>query len=89
MRHCHLTVNGRKVYIPSFLVKAGDIVKVAPKSAELALVKESLEGVERRGLPAWLSLEEGGLKATILRLPTREEIALPVQEQLIVELYSK
>jgi small subunit ribosomal protein S4 len=89
VRHCHLTVNGRKVSIPSFLVKPGDIVKVAAKSAELPLVKEALEGVERRGLPAWLSLEDGGLKATFLRLPTREEIALPVKEQLIVELYSK
>jgi small subunit ribosomal protein S4 len=89
VRHGHILVNGRKVNIPSFLVKTGDVIEVREKSRKVATILESLETVERRGVPQWLDLEKDNFKCTVRALPTREDITMPIQEQLIVELYSK
>jgi small subunit ribosomal protein S4 len=89
VRHGHLTVNGRKVNIPSFSVKAGDIVAVRTRSQKAPAILHALEEVKGRGVPEWLRFDAAKFSATIGSLPTREQINLPVQEQLIVELYSK
>ena len=89
VRHKHILVNGRKVNIPSFLVSVGDEITVKEKSRANALINESLEAVERRGVPSWLELSKDSYKATVKALPNREELTMPIQEQLIVELYSK
>ena len=89
VRHGHFTVNGRKVDIPSFSVKPGDVVAVRQNSQKNASILHALEEVKGRGIPEWLTTDAEGLSATIGSVPTREQINLPVQEQLIVELYSK
>ena len=88
-RHGHFTVNGRKVDIPSYQVKPGDVVGVRASSAENPAIQHALEEVKGRGVPEWLSFDQGTMSGRIASLPTREQINLPVQEQLIVELYSK
>ena len=88
-RHGHFTVNGRKVDIPSYQVKAGDLIGVRASSAENPAIQHALEEVKGRGVPEWLSFDPGTMSGRIASLPTREQINLPVQEQLIVELYSK
>lgn len=87
--HNHFWVNGRKVNVPSFLVKIGDIVEVREKSKKVQAIQDSLEAVVRRGVPQWLDLEKEGLKGFIKGFPVREDLTMPMQEQLIVELYSK
>ncbi len=89
VRHKHILVNGRKVNVPSFLVSVGDEIVVKEKSRANALINESLEAVERRGVPSWLELSKDSYKAKVKALPNREELTMPIQEQLIVELYSK
>lgn len=89
VRHGHFTVNGRKVDIPSFSVKPGDVVAVRQNSRKNASILHALDEVKGRGIPEWLTADSEGLSATISAAPTREQINLPVQEQLIVELYSK
>ena len=89
VRHGHLTVNGRKVDIPSFSVKPGDVVAVRPTSRKAAPILHALEEVKGRGVPEWLQFDAENMSAKIGSIPTREQINLPVQEQLIVELYSK
>ena len=89
VRHGHLTVNGRKVNIPSFSVKPGDVVAVRESSRKSPSILHALEEVKGRGVPEWLSFDAGSMSGRIASLPTREQINLPVQEQLIVELYSK
>jgi len=89
VRHGHFLVNGKKVDVPSYQVKAGDVVAVRGASAQDAVIQHALEEVKGRGLPAWLSFDAGQMAGKIASLPTREQINLPVQEQLIVELYSK
>jgi small subunit ribosomal protein S4 len=89
VRHGHFTVNGRKVDIPSFSVKPGDVVAVRPTSLKAPAILHALEEVKGRGVPEWLQYNAEGLSARIGSVPTREQINLPVQEQLIVELYSK
>ena len=89
VRHKHILVNGRKVNIPSFLVAEGDVISIKEKSRANALLNENLEAVARRGVPTWLALDKDNYKATVKTLPNREELTLPIQEQLIVELYSK
>ena len=89
IRHGHLKVNGRKVDIPSFLLKPGDTVEIREKSRSSVRVKEAMLSAERKSVPVWLELEAKDFKGTFKNYPSREEIALPVQEQLIVELYSK
>ena len=89
VRHGHFTLNGRKVNIPSIQAKAGDVLQLREKSRKIASVTESLEGVVRRGIPQWLELDKDAFKGTVKALPVREDITMPIQEQLIVELYSK
>ena len=85
--HRHIMVNGRKVNVPSFLVKEGDDVEVADKN--LPPVRNALESVVRRGIPSWLELDKEGAKGKVKLLPTRDDITLPIKEQLIVEYYSR
>jgi small subunit ribosomal protein S4 len=89
VRHGHFTLNGRKVNIPSIQAKAGDVLQLREKSRKVASITESLEGVVRRGIPQWLELDKDAFKGVIKALPVREDITSPIQEQLIVELYSK
>ncbi len=89
VRHNHIMVNGRKVNIPSFLISVDDVISVKEKSRTNSNIVESLEAVDRRGVPTWLELDKDAFKATVKTLPNREEITMPIQEQLIVELYSK
>ncbi len=89
VRHGHFTVNGRKVDIPSYAVRPGDTVAVRASSNENPTIQHAAEEVKGRGIPEWLALEPTGLAGRVSQLPTREQINLPVQEQLIVELYSK
>ena len=89
VRHGHFTVNGRKVDIPSFAVRQGDTVAVRSTSATNVTIQHATEEVKGRGVPEWLLLDLGALSGRISSLPTREQINLPVEEQLIVELYSK
>jgi small subunit ribosomal protein S4 len=90
VRHRAVAVNGRRVDIPSFLVKTGDVVQIVPgRNGQVARVKENLERTKDRPQPAWIQLDAAGLKSVIVRSPSKEDIGLPIQEQLIVELYSK
>jgi len=89
VRHGHFRVNGRRVTIPSVLLKAGDVVEIQPKSRELTEIAGALEGAKKRRVPAWLEMDAGNFKATVRTLPSKEEMAIPVQEQLVVALYSK
>jgi small subunit ribosomal protein S4 len=89
VRHGHFTINGKKVDIPSFQVRAGDVVGLRQGSRENPTIVHAMEEVKGRGIPEWLSLDAGAVAGKISQLPTREQINLPVQEQLIVELYSK
>jgi small subunit ribosomal protein S4 len=89
VRQNHFTVNGRKVNIPSFQVSTGDVIEVKDKSKKLKVVLDSLETVVRRGIPAWVELDKDKLRGTLTAIPNREDLTMPMQEQLIVELYSK
>ena len=89
VQHSHFLVNGRKVNIPSFQVKIGDAVEVRERSKKIQLIQDSLDAVVRRGVPQWLDLEKDSLKGVVKGLPVREDLTMPMQEQLVVELYSK
>jgi small subunit ribosomal protein S4 len=89
VRHSHFTLNGRKVNIPSIQVRVGDVIQLREKSRNIACINESLEAVVRRGMSQWLELEKDSYKGVVKALPSREDITMPIQEQLIVELYSK
>jgi small subunit ribosomal protein S4 len=89
VRHGHFLVNGRKVDVPSYLVKVGDVLTVRQTSHEAPAILHAIEEVKGRGIPEWLSFDPASLSGRVVSLPTREQINLPVQEQLIVELYSK
>jgi len=87
--HGHILVNGRRVDVPSSLVKAGAVVSLKEESRKNELIKMCLDTAKGRGVPAWLDLDADRFQGTVRQLPNREDIALPIQEQLIVELYSK
>jgi small subunit ribosomal protein S4 len=87
--HGHFVVNGRRVDIPSYLVRAGDQIAVAERSREIPAIKAAMEGAQKRGMPSWLEQETQVLRGVVRALPTREDIVIPVQEQLVVALYSK
>lgn len=87
--HRHLRVNGNGVSIPSYIVKPGQIIEIKEKSKGKARVNEALETVERRGIPQWLELDKASHKGVVKALPKREDITMPIQEQFIVELYSR
>ncbi|MGB9710984.1 MAG: 30S ribosomal protein S4 [Thermodesulfovibrio sp.] len=89
VKHGYFLVNGRKVDIPSYLVRPGDIIEIIPSGKELEIIKESFTLAEQRGFPEWVEVNTEEMKGKFLRLPERDEIQLPVQEQLIVEFYSK
>ncbi len=89
IRHNHFLVNGRKVTIPSYLVKVGDVIEVKEKGRSVLPITEALDAVVRRGIPQWLELDKDNFKGTVKAYPVREDLTMPMQEQLIVELYSK
>ncbi len=89
IRHNHFHIDDRKVNIPSYQVKPGQVISLKEKSQKNALIVENMEGVARRGVPSWLELDKGSFKGTVKAMPNREEITMPINEQLIVELYSK
>jgi small subunit ribosomal protein S4 len=89
VRHGHLRVDGKRVNIPSFQVRPGMEISIAEKSRKNAQVQEAMEFAQGRGVPAWLELDMNAFTGKVLELPTREDIRIPVQEQLIVELYSR
>jgi small subunit ribosomal protein S4 len=89
VRHRHFTVNNRVVDIPSYLLKAGDTIRVREKSRELGVIQNALEARGRADAPSWLEVDAQGMSGRLLHIPEREEMQIPVQESLIVELYSK
>ena len=89
VRHGHFLVNGRRTDVPSYSVHEGDVVSVRAKSAKNLSIQHAMEEVKGRGIPEWLTFEAETMAGRIASMPTREQINLPVQEQLIVELYSK
>ena len=89
VRHRHIIVNGHCVNIPSYQVKVGDRISLDEKSKDLEIVKGAQERAKERGIPAWIEFDQSTNTGTILELPKREDISIPVQERLIVELYSK
>lgn len=89
VRHDHLLVNGRKVNIPSYLLRPGDTITIAEGSRGLGIINESMGALPRRGLASWLDLDTAKFEGTFKALPNREDMNLPVQEQLVVEFYSK
>jgi small subunit ribosomal protein S4 len=89
VRHGHITVNGRRVDIPSYRVRPGDTVGIGAKARDLLVIKTSLVASEKIEVPGWLEVDIEKLSGKVLSLPEREQIDAPVREQLIVELYSK
>jgi small subunit ribosomal protein S4 len=89
VRHNHFLVNGKKVDIPSYLLRPGDSVRVVEESRKLGCINDALEALPRRGLGPWLEVDKANYEGLFKTLPTREEMNLPVQEQLVVEFYSK
>jgi small subunit ribosomal protein S4 len=89
VRHGHVRVNERRVNIPSYQVGEGDVVSLASRAAKNAQVAASVESVKGRGVPKWLELDAAGMKGKVLSMPARDDVNFPIQEQLIVELYSK
>ena len=87
--HGHVRVNNRKVDIPSYLVKAGDQITLKDRVRKNTFLLESVDHTRARGIPEWLSLDADALKGSVVALPSRESITLPIQEQMIIELYSK
>ena len=89
VHHGHFRVNGKRVNVPSALLRVGDVVQIRERSRKMALFADSLDAIERRGLPAWIELDRKEMQATVKAFPSREDITMPIQEQMIVELYSK
>jgi small subunit ribosomal protein S4 len=89
VRHGHILVNGKRVNIPSYQVRVGDVVSVKEQSRQMARILTAMEGVQRRGVPEWAELDRDNCSGRIKILPTRSDITMPINEKLIVELYSK
>jgi len=89
VRHGHFKINGRRVNIPSYLVRSNDAVEVTEKSRTVGRIVEALGAVERRGVPRWIELDKDAFKGVVKTMPARDDVTLPIREQLIVELYSK
>jgi small subunit ribosomal protein S4 len=87
--HGHFQVNGRRINIPSYLVRSGDVVEVKEKSRKITRVVDSLAAVDRRGVPPWIDVDKDAFKGTVKALPSRADVTMDIREQLIVELYSK
>ncbi len=89
VRHGHIQVNGKRVTIPSYFVRAGDVVSVREDSRKMTRVLSAIEGAQRRGVPEWADLDSEAFAGKVKVLPTRNDITTPINEKLIVELYSK
>ena len=89
VRHGHFTVNGKKVNIPSYLVRPRDVIQVRESSQKIARINEAMAAVDRRGVPQWIQMDKENFRGAIAQLPSREDVTLPIREQLIIELYSK
>jgi small subunit ribosomal protein S4 len=89
VRHGHFSVNGRKVNIPSFLVKVGDVVAVTERSRKVARIQEALDLAQRRGVPDWLEVSPAEWSGRVKTIPVRQDLTMPINEKLVVELYSK
>ncbi len=89
VNHGHFLVNGHKVDIPSYQVRRGDVIELREKSRKNAIIQGNLDTAQGRGIPRWLELDAQNFKGTVVDLPKREDITMPIQENLIVELYSK
>jgi small subunit ribosomal protein S4 len=87
--HNHFLVNGKRVNIPSYLIKVGDVIQVRERSQQIDRIQQSLELAQQRGVPEWLSLDFERRQGVVNAIPIREQIPTTIQEQLIVELYSK
>ena len=87
VRHNHFRVNGKKVNIPSYIVQENDVIQ--PRKKDLQVITDAMEAVVRRGIPQWLDLDKEAFKGSVKTMPVREDLTMPMQEQLIVELYSK
>lgn len=87
--HGHITVNGRRVDIPSYLVSVGESISIKETSKDINRIKEMTELLKDRTVPAWLSLDAGSITGTVISLPSREDIQIPIEEHLIVEKYSR
>lgn len=89
VRHNHFLVNGKKVNIPSYQVSVGDVIQLRESSKSVQCIIDSVDAVIRRGMPQWLELDKDNLKGTIKMMPVREDITMPIQENQIIEFYSK
>jgi len=89
VRHNHFRINEKKVNIPSYLINEGDVIQPSEKSVKLQIITDAMEAVVRRGIPQWLDLDKDQVKGIVKSMPVREDLTMPIQEQLIVELYSK
>lgn len=89
IRHGHVLVNEKRINIPSYLIKVGEVISVREKSRKMSRIAESIAAVDRRGVPQWIELDREKFEGRIKALPTREDFTMPIREQLIVELYSK
>lgn len=89
VRHGHFTLNGKKVDIPSIQTRVGDVIELREKSRKIVSINDALDAVARRGIPQWLELDRDAFKGNLKALPVREDVTTPIQEQLVVELYSK
>ncbi len=89
VRHGHVLVNGRKTNIPSYSVRAGDVISVKEQSRQLGRVVSAMEGAQRRGVPDWAEVDRDAVSGRIKILPSRSDVTMPINEKLIVELYSK
>jgi small subunit ribosomal protein S4 len=89
IRHGHFAVNGKRVDVPSYRVRKGDKVELTPRGQKAARIEGALAALETRAMPSWLSVDKDQKQGTILADPVRDEITLPIQEQLIIELYSR
>jgi len=89
VNHGHFLVNGHRVDIPSYQVRRGDVIELREKSRKNAIIQGNLDTAQGRGIPRWLELDAGNFRGTVVDLPKREDITMPIQENLIVELYSK
>jgi len=89
IQHGHISVNGRRVNIPSFLIKQGDVVEPREKSRELDMVRSAMERLSQKQIPAWIHVDPESMRGVVQALPKRHDLTMPFHEQLIVELYSK
>ncbi len=89
VRHNHFKINGKKVNIPSYQIKVGDEISVGEKSKKVQAITDAVDAVVRRGVPQWLELEKADMKGVVKAFPVRDDLTMPMQEQFIVELYSK